>query len=232
MRLLFCFHFVNLGFSAAEKCAIIFGTILKCVIAPILAPDIEGERLLKEEKKNVPAEEKSLWYEMYRTLADIIACLIFVTVLFVFAIRLVGVVGDSMYPTLHDGDKLTLLSNFLYEPEVGDIVVVKAVAYDDDPIVKRVIADEGQTVDINFQTGEVFVDGRKLDAPYIAERTYRDEGMVFPLTVPENCIFVLGDNRMHSTDSRHPAIGCVDKRYVLGKAMHILLPFERMGGIG
>ena len=187
---------------------------------------------MKETKKNIPEEEKSLWYEIYRTLADIIACLIFVTVLFVFAIRLVGVVGDSMYPTLHDGDKLTLLSNFLYEPKVGDIVVVKAIAYDDDPIVKRVIADENQVVDINFQTGEVFVDGKRMDEPYIAELTHREEGMQFPLTVPENCIFVLGDNRQHSTDSRHPAIGCVDKRYVLGKAMQILLPFERIGGIG
>ena len=176
-------------------------------------------------------EERSLWYELYRTLADIIACLIFVTILFVFAIRLVGVVGDSMYPTLHDGDKLTLLSNFLYEPEVGDIVVVKAVDYDDHPSVKRVIADEGQTVDINFETGEVFVDGVLLDEPYINMPTTRDEGMEFPLTVPENCIFVMGDNRDHSTDSRHPAIGCVDKRYVLGKAMQIILPVGRLGGI-
>ena len=186
---------------------------------------------MKESKNTAVQEERSLWYEMYRTLADIISCLIFVTVLFVFAIRLVGVVGDSMYPTLHDGDKLTLLSNFLYEPEVGDIVVVKAVAYDNDPIVKRVIADEGQTVDIDFETGEVFVDGVVIDEPYIAELTHREEGMEFPLTVSENCIFVMGDNRQHSTDSRHPAIGCVDKRYVLGKALQIVLPFERMGGV-
>ena len=176
-------------------------------------------------------EKKSIWLDIYSTLADVAACLIFVTVMFVFAIRLVGVVGDSMYPTLQDGDKLTLLSNFVYEPEVGDIVVLLANDFDDDPIVKRVIADEGQTIDINFDTGEVLVDGRLLDEPYINTPTTRDEGLQFPVTVPEGCIFVMGDNRLHSTDSRNPSIGCVDKRYVLGKALQIVLPFRRVGGV-
>ena len=177
-------------------------------------------------------EPQSVWYETYKVLQDVISCLIFVTVLFVFAIRLVGVVGDSMYPTLHEGDKLTLLSNFLYEPKVGDIVVLEAVGFqDDETIVKRVIADEGQTVDIDFETGDVRVDGVLLDEDYINERTYREEGMEFPLTVPENCIFVMGDNRNASTDSRNPMIGCVDKRFVLGKALRVVLPFSRFGGI-
>lgn len=158
-------------------------------------------------------EPRTPWLECYKTLGELISCLIFVTILFVFAIRLVGVVGESMYPTLHDGDKLTLLSNFLYEPAVGDIVVLKAPNFDDDrPIVKRVIAEAGQTVDIDFDTGEVWVDGVLLDEPYINEPTYRDNGTQFPLTVPENCIFVMGDNRNHSTDSRDPRIGCVDQR--------------------
>lgn len=176
-------------------------------------------------------EKKSVWQEIYSTLHDVMVCLIFVTILFVFAIRLVGVIGDSMYPTLHNGDKLTLLSNFLYEPEVGDIVVLKAPDFDDKPIVKRVIAMEGQTVDINFETGQVWVDGELLDEPYINEPTYRREGTEFPLTVPENCIYVMGDNRNHSTDSRNPQIGCVDQRYVLGKALRVVMPLDRFGGI-
>ena len=170
--------------------------------------------------------------EAYRTLGDVIACLIFVTVVFVFAIRIVGVVGESMYPTLNNGDKLTLLSNFFYnEPQAGDIVVLRKEAFDSEPIVKRVIATEGQTVDIDFNTGEVWVDGVLLDEPYINEPTYRAEGTEFPLTVPENCIFVMGDNRNHSTDSRYPEIGCVDKRYVLGKVLQIILPFSRIGAV-
>lgn len=176
-------------------------------------------------------QNKSSWLDIYNALSDVVACLIFVTLLFVFAVRLVGVVGPSMYPTLHDGDKLTLLSNFLYEPEVGDIVVLRAIDFDEEPIVKRVIAEEGQTIDINFDTGEVFVDGQLLDEPYINDPTTRAEGMQFPLTVPDNCIFVMGDNRLHSTDSRDPSIGCVDKRYVLGKALQIILPFDRFGGV-
>ena len=111
-------------------------------------------------------------------------------------------------------------------------MVLKAPDFDDDkPIVKRVIAMEGQTVDINFDTGEVFVDGVLQDEPYINEPTYRDNGTQFPLTVPENCIFVMGDNRNHSTDSRDPRIGCVDQRYVLGKALQIVMPFKRIGGV-
>lgn len=175
--------------------------------------------------------QRSIWLDIYNTLSDVAVCLIFVTILFVFAIRLVGVVGDSMYPTLHEGDKLTLLSNFLYEPEVGDIVVLQAVNFDDEPIVKRVIADEGQTIDINFDTGDVWVDGVLLNEPYINTPTTRAEGMQFPLTVPENCIFVMGDNRLHSTDSRDPDIGCIDKRYVLGKALQIVLPIKHFGGV-
>lgn len=119
----------------------------------------------KKQKKQEDSN-RSPWLDGYKTLGELISCLIFVTILFVFAIRLVGVVGDSMYPTLHNGDKLTLLSNFLYEPEVGDIVVLKAPDFDDDkPIVKRVIAMAGQTVDIDFTTGEVFVDGVLQDEP-------------------------------------------------------------------
>ena len=184
-------------------------------------------------EENAPKKrDKSIWVDVYNVLSDVSCCLVFVTILFVFAVRLVGVVGDSMYPTLHNGDRLTLLSNFLYEPQVGDIVVLKAVHFDEDsPIVKRVIADEGQTIDINFATGDVWVDGVLLDEPYINDPTTREEGMTFPLTVPENCIFVMGDNRLYSTDSRNPSIGCVDKRYVLGKALQIVLPISRFGGV-
>lgn len=186
----------------------------------------------KKKKRQVQVQEKtSLSLELYRLLADVIGCLIFVVVLFVFAVRLVTVVGDSMYPTLHEKDNLTLMSNFLYTPQVGDIVVLKSEAYSNGPLVKRVIADEGQTVDINFDTGDVYVDGVLQDEPYINEPTHRNDGTVFPLTVPEGCIFVMGDNRNHSTDSRDPNVGCVDKRYVLGKAMSIVTPVSRFGGI-
>lgn len=183
------------------------------------------------KKKEEIQESKGLWHETYKVLSDVISCLLFVVIMFVFAVRLVGVVGDSMYPTLHEGDKVTLLSNFLYEPKVGDVVVVKAEAYTRGPLVKRVIADEGQTVDIDFSTGEVWVDGVLQNEPYINELTNRNDGTEFPLTVPEGCIFVMGDNRNFSSDSRDPRIGCVDKRYVLGKALSVIMPLDRFGGV-
>lgn len=183
------------------------------------------------ERKPEKETDRGVWWDVYSVLSDLVACLIFVTILFVFAIRLVGVDGDSMYPTLHNGDRLTLLSNFLYEPEVGDIVVLRAEAYTRGPLVKRVIAMDGQTVDIDFDTGEVRVDGVLLDEPYINTPTTRYEGMEFPVTVPEDSVFVMGDNRNGSTDSRNPQIGCVDKRYVLGKVLQVVYPFSRIGGV-
>ena len=185
----------------------------------------------KPAKKQETQEPQSIWFDIYSVLGDVSICLVFVTILFVFAVRLVGVDGDSMYPTLHDGDKLTLLSNFLYEPKLGDIIVLKPTTFERGPIVKRVIAMDGQTVDIDFETGEVWVDGVLQDEPYINTPTTRYEGINFPLTVPENAVFVMGDNRNGSTDSRDPSIGCVDKRYVLGKALQIILPFQRIGGV-
>ncbi len=175
--------------------------------------------------------ERSLWLDAYNVLSDLVSCLVFVTILFVFAIRLVGVDGQSMYPTLQDGDRLTLLSNFVYRPEVGDIVVLKAPGFEQGPLVKRVIAMDGQTVDIDFETGDVWVDGVLLDEPYINDPTTRYEGVNFPLTVPEGYVFVLGDNRLHSSDSRDPSIGCIDKRYVLGKALQVIYPISRFGGV-
>ena len=175
--------------------------------------------------------ERTIWHDVYGVLSDLVGCLVFVTILFVFAIRLVGVDGDSMYPTLHNGDRLTLLSNFIYEPKVGDIVVLKAPGFERGPLVKRLIAMDGQTVDINFDTGEVRVDGELLVEPYINDLTTRYEGVDFPIIVPEGYVFVLGDNRLHSSDSRDPSVGCVDKRYVLGKALQVIYPISRFGGV-
>ena len=173
----------------------------------------------------------SIWEDVYGVLSDLVICLSFVTIIFVFAVRLVGVDGESMYPTLHDGDMLTLQSNFTYEPKVGDIVVLRSENFERGPLVKRIIAMDGQTIDIDFETGEVSVDGVVLDEPYINDPTTRYEGMDFPVTVPEDCVFVMGDNRLHSTDSRDPRIGCVDKRYVLGKVLTVFWPLNRFGGV-
>ena len=127
--------------------------------------------------------------------------------------------------TLQDGDRLLVLNAMLdNDYEYGDIVVLRKDTFLEEPIVKRVIATEGQTVDIDFVSGAVYVDGELLEEDYINEPTYVEEGTEFPLTVPEGSIFVMGDNRNHSSDSRSSDLGTVDTRYVIGKAVFLLFP--------
>ncbi len=186
----------------------------------------EGSAAKKPEEKNPPG------YELYTWLHDLVFCLSFVTVFFVFFIRLVGVSGPSMTPTLLNGDNVALLSNFFYhEVEAGDIVVMRIPSFDDQPIVKRVIAKGGQTVDIDFEAGVVYVDGKALEEDYINDLTHLNyaDGLSYPVTVPEGCLFVMGDNRNESADSRYGPIGLADERYVLGKVLAIVWPLGRLG---
>ena len=166
-------------------------------------------------------------------LHDLLYMLMAIMLVFLLFFRIIVVSGDSMYSTLLDGDYLLLLGNLFYqEPDHGDIVVISKKSFDDGkPIVKRVIATEGQSVDIDFENAGVYVDGVALDEPYINSPTSFNEGTVFPLTVAEDCIFVLGDNRGVSRDSRDPVIGQIDKREVLGKAIFLMLTGTSHGNL-
>ena len=137
-----------------------------------------------------------------------------------------------MLPTLHHGDML-LLQSLGYEPRAGDVVVLnKEFGSIHEPIVKRVIALGGQRVDIDYGAGTVSVDGRVLDEPYLAETmeppTYEN---ITSVEVPEGSIFVMGDNRNYSTDSRDSLLGTVDTDYILGKAVLALWPLDRFGTV-
>lgn len=157
---------------------------------------------------------------------DIVYLMVGMILVFLLVFRIAVVEGNSMYSTLVDGDYLLLLSNIFYtQPEQGDIIVAcKEDFKDGEPIVKRVIATEGQEVDIDFHAGVVYVDGIALDEPYIYSPTDHSEGMAFPLTVEPGCIFVMGDNRGISKDSRDPEIGLIDRREILGKAIFLFFP--------
>ena len=159
-------------------------------------------------------------------LMDVAIAIGIMFVVFMFIFRLAIVEGSSMYNTLVDGDYVLLLNSAITgEPEPGDIIVASKSTYDDGKaIIKRVIATEGQKVDINFTTGVVTVDGVALDEPYIHSVTDDFEGVHFPLVVDEGCVFVLGDNRGVSKDSRHPDIGLIDCREIVGKAIFLLFP--------
>ena len=193
--------------------------------------------------KQLSKEKETLTQAVFGYLHDILGLLVVIILVLVFCLRVVIVSGSSMKNTLVDGDYVLLLSNYLYHnPQQGDIVVASKDSFrGGEPIIKRVIAVEGQEVDIDFTEGIVYIDGIALDEPYIGSPTHTPEGVEFPLVVEPGCIFVLGDNRMGSQDSRSPSIGMIDRREILGRAIYLLIPgtdkgasprnFERIGGL-
>jgi len=201
----------------------------------------EDKKSVKEKGASVSPARTILEY-----LHDLVYILAAILVVFTFFVRIVVVSGSSMFDTLADGDYLLLVNSPLCgKLEQGDIVVAGMERFKNgEPIVKRVIATEGQLVDIDFSAGKVYVDGIELEEDYIYTLTTIAEGMQFPLVVEEGCVFLMGDNRNDSMDSRDPVIGQVDTREILGKAVLLLLPgtgergysmdrdFSRIGGLG
>ncbi len=179
-------------------------------------------------KKTKEAEKASSRIETYEWIQCVVAALVFCVLLFVFVVRIVDVNGSSMYPTLFNADKM-VVSDLFYKPKQGDIIVFQKDEYADYALVKRVIATEGQTVEIDFDKHIVYVDGVALDEPYIAEPTANQIDFTGVQIVPEGCIFVMGDNRNDSTDSRDERIGMVDTRDVIGKVLFIVFPFNNIG---
>ena len=184
----------------------------------------EGCRVSAKKEDNTEALSWDRSLMLY--LHDIVYLLSVMIVVLLLVFRVVVVSGSSMYDTLKHGDYLLLLSNTFYrEPEQGDIVVISKESFDNGaPIVKRIVATEGQTVDIDFDTGVVYVDGVPLEEPYTFTPTTTNGGVQFPLEVYEGFVFVLGDNRNGSRDSRYPEIGLIDKREIIGKAIYLVLP--------
>ena len=174
-------------------------------------------------KSNTQQTEPCVAYEWVQTL---ICSVLAVVLLFTFVGRVVVVDGESMRETLQDHDLVLLLNGTLCrEYEAQDIIVLSKETFKGGaPIVKRVVATEGQTVDIDFSVGIVYVDGEALEEEYIREPTWTSEGLEFPVTIPEDHVFVLGDNRNDSSDSRHIDLGPIDERMVIGKAFFLAVP--------
>ena len=182
-------------------------------------------------------EEEGLVDNLYYWLQTLALAVTAIVLLFTFVGRISRVEGGSMLNTLHDGD-LLLLQSIGDTPKTGDVVVLNKTTDETisllggDAIVKRVIATGGQTVFIDYNTSTVYIDGDPLNEPYLWEAMEFRSGPYSgqtPFVVPEGSIFVMGDNRNGSTDSRHELLGTVDTGYVLGKAVCILFPFSDMG---
>ncbi|MBQ2774636.1 MAG: signal peptidase I [Clostridia bacterium] len=164
------------------------------------------------------------WLGAYNFVDSIKLAAVVLMLIVTFVGKPFTVQGDSMLPTLRDGERLAALS-INSEFKRGDIVVVLRHGAEHSLIVKRVIAVGGDSVDIDFSTGDVFVNGEMLDEPYINDKTYLSFDVTFPLEVPEGSVFVLGDNRNNSLDSRSSEIGLVDERNILGKTFIRFSPF-------
>lgn len=190
-------------------------------IAPIPQAGMTEENTKKKKVKEV--------LEYAESLTVVFAVMLLI---FTFIARPATVDGESMLPTLRNGERL-VISNLFYEPAPGDIVVLCGEADREEGrnLIKRIIAVGGQTIDIDFETGEVTVNGEVLDEPYILERTHLDEGTEFPLTVPEGEVFVMGDNRNASRDSRSLSVGTVKEEYIVGRVLFRFFPFDRFGTV-
>ena len=190
---------------------------------------------MAKEKKKQTASQAPDPYAASKELYDWILCLLFALVvcvlLFAFCFHVIDVVGSSMFPTLHNGEKM-LVSDLFYKPKVGDVVIFKKAEYDPNKaLVKRVIATEGQEINMDFVNGIVYIDGEPIIEDYINELTFNKLDFIGPKTVPEGCVFVMGDNRNASVDSRKSEIGMLDTRLIIGRAYYVIYPLSALHAI-
>ncbi len=199
----------------------------------ISAEEKETDKAVKTTVTDVADEKESSGVSafLFEWANALIVALVFVVLLLTFVFRQVTVKGDSMNDTLRSGDRL-ILYNFMYTPKYGDIVVVTHGQKYEDPIIKRVIATEGQSLNINYDTGEVSVDGVILDEPYIKGETIRlKHPLEIPDKIPEGYVFVMGDNRENSLDSRSTQIGLIPVENIIGKAEFRIFPPKTIGSV-
>ncbi len=169
---------------------------------------------------------KSIKNSILDWLDAVVVALAFVVILFTFVLRIATIDGISMYPTLEHGERVLAFQMF-YTPVKGDIVIVSLPSENYVPYIKRVVATEGDTIEIDHSTGEVIVNGEVLEEDYILPEENRNYGSFEgQAVVPDGCVYVLGDNRNNSKDSRYGTIGFVEEEYIIGHAFLRVYPFD------
>ena len=200
-----------------------------------LTADINPEMYIKDDEtvnnnQFVVADSEGGMAGFYDWIRCVIMAISIVIICLTFVFRLVDVEGSSMDDTLATKDKV-IVTNLFYTPQPGDIVVISHGAEYANPIIKRVIATEGQTVKLDYENEQIIVDGVVIDEPYIKGSTFSGNygDNEIPEVIPEGKVFVLGDNRKVSLDSRSTEIGLIDKENVIGKAQFVAFPFNDFG---
>ncbi len=200
----------------------------------VCSPQVNGKAGIVMEQSAQEQKKLSMRQEIFEWLETIVVAIIGVVLLFTFVLRTCTVEGESMLETLQPND-LLIVTHLFYTPEQGDIVVITQPTSVGAPLIKRIIATEGQTITVDYENNCVYVDGHVLNEPYVweamQEPSYSDGEITYPYVVPEGCVFVMGDNRNNSMDSRAEGIGVIDTRYIMGKAVLRLAPFSTFGWI-
>ncbi len=191
--------------------------------------DIEYSEVLSEQneqtdEQDVLVKTNTGTYMVFDWIKSIILAIFLVIILLAFFFRIVNVDGPSMNNTLADGDKL-FVTSFLYTPQNGDIVIISHGQHLDEPIVKRVIATEGDKLKIDFDNEKVYVNDKVLNEPYVSSQIIPGDAVI-PEVIPKGKVFVMGDNRKDSLDSRYNRVGLIDTDDVIGKVQYRLFPFD------